>query len=104
MGFFGFGIFFWGFVIFSQCILPEFDPLWPPQKPQKIPEYWLTHYPTDFSFAASHAIPPEKVAEMQAKIEAEKAALQAKTDMAEEERNAAAKELEKREKDILQAQ
>ncbi|KAK3728942.1 hypothetical protein QZH41_016806 [Actinostola sp. cb2023] len=51
-----------------------------------------------------HAIPPEKVAELQATIDAERKALQDKQDMAEEERNAAAKELEKREKDILEAQ
>lgn len=47
-----------------------------------------------------HALPPEKVAELRAKIEAEREELKQKTDMAEEERNKAADELEKREKDI----
>lgn len=47
-----------------------------------------------------HALPPEKVAELRAKIEAEREKLQQKTDLAEEERNQAAEELEKREKDI----
>ena len=51
-----------------------------------------------------HALPPEKVAELQAKIEAEKAALKEKKDMAEEQRNKAARELEKREKDLLTSQ
>lgn len=47
-----------------------------------------------------HALPPEKVAELRAEIEAERKELKQKTDMAEEERNKAAAELEKREKDI----
>ncbi|XP_048589279.1 kinesin-like protein KIF3A [Nematostella vectensis] len=51
-----------------------------------------------------HAIPPEKIAEMKAKIEAEKLQLQEKKDMAEEEKNAVAKELEKREKDLMEAE
>lgn len=49
---------------------------------------------------SKHALPPEKVKELRAKIEAERENLQQKTDMAEEERNKAAEELEKREKDI----
>lgn len=51
-----------------------------------------------------HALPPEKVAQLQATIEAEKAALKEKKDMAEEERNGAARELEKREKDLHESQ
>ena len=47
-----------------------------------------------------HALPPEKVAELKAKIAAEREQLQQKTDMAEEERDKAAAELEKREKDV----
>lgn len=42
--------------------------------------------------------------EMQAKIEEERKALEAKLDMEEEERNKARAELEKREKDLLKAQ
>lgn len=45
-----------------------------------------------------HALPPEKVAELRAKIEAEREKLQQKTDMAEEERNQAAEELERERK------
>lgn len=44
------------------------------------------------------------MAEMQAKIEEERKALEAKLDMEEEERNKARAELEKREKDLLKAQ
>lgn len=51
-----------------------------------------------------HALPPEKVAELRAKIEAEREELKQKTDMAEEERNKAANELEKREKDIQESE
>ncbi|KAM9495106.1 kinesin-like protein KIF3A [Clarias gariepinus] len=47
---------------------------------------------------------PDKMAEMQAKIEEERKALEAKLDMEEEERNKARAELEKREKDLLKAQ
>ena len=42
--------------------------------------------------------------EMQAKIEEERKALEAKLDMEEEERNKARAELEKREKDLPKAQ
>uniref|UniRef100_A0AAX7VEP3 Kinesin-like protein n=1 Tax=Astatotilapia calliptera TaxID=8154 RepID=A0AAX7VEP3_ASTCA len=45
-----------------------------------------------------------KMVEMQAKIEEERKALEAKLDMEEEERNKARAELEKREKDLLKAQ
>lgn len=47
---------------------------------------------------------PDKMAEMQAKIEEERKALEAKLDIEEEERNKARAELEKREKDLLKAQ
>eukprot|EP00062_Callorhinchus_milii_P016476 gi/632967780/ref/XP_007900170.1/ PREDICTED: kinesin-like protein KIF3A isoform X1 [Callorhinchus milii] len=49
-------------------------------------------------------VSPEKMVEMQAKIEEERKALEAKLDMEEEERNKARAELEKREKDLLKAQ
>uniref|UniRef100_W5MWJ4 Kinesin-like protein n=1 Tax=Lepisosteus oculatus TaxID=7918 RepID=W5MWJ4_LEPOC len=49
-------------------------------------------------------VSPDKMVEMQAKIEEEKKALEAKLDMEEEERNKARAELEKREKDLLKAQ
>lgn len=49
-------------------------------------------------------VSPDKMAEMQAKIEEERKALEAKLDMEEEERNKARAELEKREKDLLKAQ
>ncbi|XP_057706970.1 kinesin-like protein KIF3A isoform X1 [Corythoichthys intestinalis] len=49
-------------------------------------------------------VSPEKMVEMQAKIEEERKALETKLDMEEEERNKAKAELEKREKDLLKAQ
>lgn len=49
-------------------------------------------------------VSPDKMVEMQAKIEEERRALEAKLDMEEEERNKARAELEKREKDLLKAQ
>ncbi|XP_051789429.1 kinesin-like protein KIF3A isoform X2 [Erpetoichthys calabaricus] len=49
-------------------------------------------------------VSPDKMMEMQAKIEEERRALEAKRDMEEEERNKARAELEKREKDLLKAQ
>ncbi|XP_029297290.1 kinesin-like protein KIF3A isoform X4 [Cottoperca gobio] len=49
-------------------------------------------------------VSPDKMVEMQAKIEEERKALEAKLDMEEEERNKARAELEKREKDLLKAQ
>ncbi|XP_077466000.1 kinesin-like protein KIF3A isoform X2 [Stigmatopora argus] len=49
-------------------------------------------------------ISPEKMVEMQAKIDEERKALETKLDMEEEERNRAKAELEKREKDLLKAQ
>ncbi|KAK3558341.1 hypothetical protein QTP86_017253, partial [Hemibagrus guttatus] len=49
-------------------------------------------------------VSPDKMAEMQAKIDEERKALEAKLDMEEEERNKARAELEKREKDLLKAQ
>lgn len=58
----------------------------------------------DFFPSGMHALPPEKVAELRAKIEAEREQLKQKTDMAEEERNKAADELEKREQDIKESE
>ncbi|XP_040200564.1 kinesin-like protein KIF3A isoform X1 [Rana temporaria] len=49
-------------------------------------------------------VSPDKMAEMQARIDEERKALEAKLDMEEEERNKARAELEKREKDLLKAQ
>ncbi|KAM9513671.1 kinesin-like protein KIF3A isoform 1-T1 [Salvelinus alpinus] len=49
-------------------------------------------------------VSPDKMVEMQAKIEEERKELEAKLDMEEEERNKARAELEKREKDLLKAQ
>ncbi|XP_038652069.1 kinesin-like protein KIF3A isoform X3 [Scyliorhinus canicula] len=49
-------------------------------------------------------VSPEKMAEMQAKIDEERKVLETKLDMEEEERNKARAELEKREKDLLKAQ
>uniref|UniRef100_A0A8C5NBY3 Kinesin-like protein n=1 Tax=Gouania willdenowi TaxID=441366 RepID=A0A8C5NBY3_GOUWI len=49
-------------------------------------------------------VSPDKMVQMQAKIEEERKALEAKLDMEEEERNKARAELEKREKDLFQAQ
>ncbi|XP_062380406.1 kinesin-like protein KIF3A isoform X1 [Sardina pilchardus] len=49
-------------------------------------------------------VSPDKMVEMQAKIEEERRALEAKLDMEEEERNKARAELEKREKDLQKAQ
>ncbi|KAE8614585.1 hypothetical protein XENTR_v10008229 [Xenopus tropicalis] len=47
---------------------------------------------------------PDKMAEMQARIDEERKALEAKLDMEEEERNKARAELERREKDLFKAQ
>lgn len=47
---------------------------------------------------------PTEVARVQHQIEAERKSLQEKTGLAEEERNKAANELEKRESEILKAQ
>uniref|UniRef100_A0A4W3JYZ5 Kinesin-like protein n=1 Tax=Callorhinchus milii TaxID=7868 RepID=A0A4W3JYZ5_CALMI len=60
--------------------------------------------PLDKSLARRKKVSPEKMVEMQAKIEEERKALEAKLDMEEEERNKARAELEKREKDLLKAQ
>ncbi|XP_029577945.1 kinesin-like protein KIF3A isoform X2 [Salmo trutta] len=49
-------------------------------------------------------VSPDKMVEMQAKIEEERKELEAQLDMEEEERNKARAELEKREKDLLKAQ
>ncbi|XP_064874442.1 kinesin-like protein KIF3A isoform X1 [Oncorhynchus nerka] len=49
-------------------------------------------------------VSPDKMVEMQAKIEEERKELEATLDMEEEERNKARAELEKREKDLLKAQ
>ena len=72
---------------------------------------WYFHVKTSLSviklliyLLGMHALPPEKVAELRAKIEAEREELKQKTDMAEEERNKAANELEKREKDIQESE
>ncbi|XP_054890392.1 kinesin-like protein KIF3A isoform X1 [Poeciliopsis prolifica] len=62
--------------------------------------------PTDADLRDSRRkkVSPDKMVEMQAKIEEERKALEAKLDMEEEERNKARAELEKREKDLLKAQ
>ncbi|XP_009999541.1 PREDICTED: kinesin-like protein KIF3A [Chaetura pelagica] len=63
--------------------------------------------PLDKSFtnqAGKKKVSPDKMIEMQAKIEEERKALETKLDMEEEERNKARAELEKREKDLLKAQ
>ncbi|KAM6471784.1 kinesin-like protein KIF3A isoform 1-T1 [Liasis olivaceus] len=49
-------------------------------------------------------VSPDKMMEMQARIDEERKALETKLDMEEEERNKARAELEKREKDLLKAQ
>uniref|UniRef100_A0A671MFW8 Kinesin-like protein n=1 Tax=Sinocyclocheilus anshuiensis TaxID=1608454 RepID=A0A671MFW8_9TELE len=58
----------------------------------------------DIKFGRRKKVSPDKMVEMQAKIEEERKALEAKLDMEEEERNKARAELEKREKDLLKAQ
>uniref|UniRef100_H3A6Z8 Kinesin-like protein n=1 Tax=Latimeria chalumnae TaxID=7897 RepID=H3A6Z8_LATCH len=63
--------------------------------------------PLDISLtyqAGKKKVSPDKMIEMQAKIDEERKALEAKLDMEEEERNKARAELEKREKDLLKAQ
>ena len=47
---------------------------------------------------------PDEVARIQAQIDTEKKALQQKTDLAEGERNKAAKELDKRETELFRQQ
>ncbi|XP_042308605.1 kinesin-like protein KIF3A isoform X2 [Sceloporus undulatus] len=54
--------------------------------------------------AGKKKVSPDKMMEMQAKIDEERKALETKLDMEEEERNKARAELEKREKDLLKAQ
>ncbi|XP_048343915.1 kinesin-like protein KIF3A isoform X2 [Sphaerodactylus townsendi] len=54
--------------------------------------------------AGKKKVSPDKMMEMQLKIEEERKALETKLDMEEEERNKARAELEKREKDLLKAQ
>ncbi|XP_074069368.1 kinesin-like protein KIF3A isoform X4 [Macrotis lagotis] len=54
--------------------------------------------------AGKKKVSPDKMVEMQAKIDEERKALETKLDMEEEERNKARAELEKREKDLLKAQ
>nr|DBA30801.1 TPA: hypothetical protein GDO54_006741 [Pyxicephalus adspersus] len=55
-------------------------------------------------YTGKKKVSPDKMAEMQARIDEERRALEAKLDMEEEERNKARAELEKREKDLLKAQ
>uniref|UniRef100_A0A8C0GYJ8 Kinesin family member 3A n=1 Tax=Chelonoidis abingdonii TaxID=106734 RepID=A0A8C0GYJ8_CHEAB len=55
-------------------------------------------------FLCKKKVSPDKMVEMQAKIDEERKALETKLDMEEEERNKARAELEKREKDLLKAQ
>ncbi|XP_044136759.1 kinesin-like protein KIF3A isoform X2 [Bufo gargarizans] len=57
-----------------------------------------------FLEAGKKKVSPDKMAEMQARIDEERKVLEAKLDMEEEERNRARAELEKREKDLLKAQ
>ncbi|XP_075062105.1 kinesin-like protein KIF3A [Mixophyes fleayi] len=54
--------------------------------------------------AGKKKVSPDKMVEMQARIDEERKALEAKLDMEEEERNKARAELERREKDLLKAQ
>ncbi|KAM4746790.1 kinesin-like protein KIF3A isoform 4-T4 [Rhinophrynus dorsalis] len=60
--------------------------------------------PVDKYLPSKKKVSPDKMAEMQARIDEERRALEAKLDMEEEERNKARAELEKREKDLLKAQ
>lgn len=57
-----------------------------------------------YIFIGKKKVSPDKMAEMQARIDEERRVLEAKLDMEEEERNKARAELEKREKDLLKAQ
>lgn len=61
-------------------------------------------YFSPHSLKGKKKVSPDKMVEMQAKIEEERKALETKLDMEEEERNKARAELEKREKDLLKAQ
>lgn len=65
---------------------------------------YLFLYLLNVSCSGRKKVSPDKMVEMQAKIEEERKALEAKLDMEEEERNKARAELEKREKDLLKAQ
>ncbi|XP_053573158.1 kinesin-like protein KIF3A isoform X1 [Bombina bombina] len=60
--------------------------------------------PVDKYISSKKKVSPDKMAEMQARIDEERRALEAKLDMEEEERNKARAELERREKDLLKAQ
>ncbi|KAG8578806.1 hypothetical protein GDO81_010625 [Engystomops pustulosus] len=59
--------------------------------------------PVDKYLPSKKKVSPDKMAEMQARIDEERKALEAKLDMEEEERNKARAELERREKDLLKA-
>uniref|UniRef100_A0A8C7DTF8 Kinesin-like protein n=1 Tax=Oncorhynchus kisutch TaxID=8019 RepID=A0A8C7DTF8_ONCKI len=60
--------------------------------------------PYEGHWVSKKKVSPDKMVEMQAKIEEERKELEAKLDMEEEERNKVRAELEKREKDLLKAQ
>ncbi|XP_044136762.1 kinesin-like protein KIF3A isoform X5 [Bufo gargarizans] len=60
--------------------------------------------PVEKLLPSKKKVSPDKMAEMQARIDEERKVLEAKLDMEEEERNRARAELEKREKDLLKAQ
>ncbi|OBS65198.1 hypothetical protein A6R68_06251, partial [Neotoma lepida] len=60
--------------------------------------------PLDEFLPRKKKVSPDKMVEMQAKIDEERKALETKLDMEEEERNKARAELERREKDLLKAQ
>ncbi|XP_072256958.1 kinesin-like protein KIF3A isoform X3 [Pyxicephalus adspersus] len=64
----------------------------------------VTERPVNRNLPSKKKVSPDKMAEMQARIDEERRALEAKLDMEEEERNKARAELEKREKDLLKAQ
>uniref|UniRef100_A0A8C7ZLK9 Kinesin-like protein n=1 Tax=Oryzias sinensis TaxID=183150 RepID=A0A8C7ZLK9_9TELE len=65
---------------------------------------FVTKMAIRFDSQIKKKVSPDKMVEMQAKIEEERKALEAKLDMEEEERNKARAELEKREKDLIKAQ
>ena len=59
---------------------------------------------SDIIFVGGRCMSPDEVARIQAQIDTEKKALQQKTDLAEGERDKAAKELEKRETELFRQQ
>ena len=61
---------------------------------------WLLFYLIGLIFSGKKKISKEKMAEIQAKIDADRKVLESKKDMAEEEKNKAKEDLDKKEQEL----